>query len=140
MLKLTKSSCAYPFIFYSYPIPTTPLTQQRRRLVNLINRQPGTRRPQPTPCKARRVIRNLYIRHRIRRAHHKPRTDKRRQTRGVTAEHIAAQSRDGAALCEDAGEHGDGEEGHLLDVVGLGGFGALVFLEAVAGLGWWGGG
>jgi hypothetical protein len=78
------------------------------------------------------VVRNLHIRNRVRRAHHKPRADECRQARGVSADHIAAQSRNGAALRKDAGEHGDSKEGHLLDVVGLGGFGALVLLEAEA--------
>jgi hypothetical protein len=77
------------------------------------------------------MIRNLDVRHIIRRPYRKPRANKRRQTCRVAIRNRPTQASDCAALRNDASEHGDSEKRHLLNVVGLRIFGALVFLKTV---------
>jgi hypothetical protein len=106
------------------------LSQKRSGLVDLINCQSSTRRPQHTPQKAGRVIRNLHICNIVHGPNHKPRAHERGQTGSIPVQRIAAESSHSAALSHDAGQYGDGKQGHLLIVVALRVLGALVLLEA----------
>jgi hypothetical protein len=77
------------------------------------------------------MIADLHIRNSVRSPDRKPQPQERCQTRSITPHNLSAQSGSSCALGHEAGQHCNGKEGHLLDVVGLRGFGALVFLEAV---------
>jgi hypothetical protein len=111
------------------------LTQKASSLVNLVDRKTRAHSPQSTPDEALGVVRNLHIRNIIRRPGRKPRSNESGETSSITINDGTSESSSGAALGNDAGENGNGKQGHLLNVVGLRILCALVLLEAGGVLG-----
>jgi len=79
------------------------------------------------------VVRNLNVGHSVQRSDQEPRPDEECEAGGVIADSLVAESSQRRAFSQKTGEHGDSEEWHLLLVVGLGIFGALVLLECGIG-------
>jgi hypothetical protein len=112
-------------------IATPTSTQDGSSLVDLVRSQPSANGPEATPDEALRVVCNLHVRDSVRRPNDKPGCDECCQARRIPRHKFSSHSCCSGALGDDAGDDGNGEEGHLLDVVRLGVFGALVLLEAV---------
>lgn len=109
---------------------TCPLTQDRSSLVDLVCCQSTANGPERTPDKTLGVVRNLDVRNGVECPNCEPSRDECCQTCRIAGDDFPSKARCGGALSDDASQDGGGEERHLLDVVGLCIFGALILLEA----------